>query len=40
MTRGQKGCYIYCEDKKLAEHLKNRIKSCENNSILKVAEKY
>ncbi|MDF2865339.1 MAG: hypothetical protein K0R72_148 [Clostridia bacterium] len=25
MTRGQKGCYVYCEDKKLAEYLKNRI---------------
>lgn len=26
MTRGQKGCYVYCEDKALAEYLKNRIK--------------
>ena len=25
ITRGQKGCYIYCEDKQLAEYLKNRI---------------
>ena len=25
MTRGQKGCFIYCEDKPLAEYLKNRI---------------
>ena len=25
LTRGQKGCYIYCEDKQLAEYLKNRI---------------
>ena len=25
MTRGMKGCYIYCEDKPLAEYLKNRI---------------
>lgn len=25
MTRGQKGCYIYCEDKNLAEYLKERI---------------
>ena len=25
LTRGQKGCYIYCEDKALQEYLKNRI---------------
>lgn len=25
MTRGQKGCYIYCEDKALSEYLKRRI---------------
>lgn len=25
MTRGMKGCYIYCEDKKLSEYLKNRL---------------
>ncbi len=24
MTRGQKGCYVYCEDKNLAEYLKMR----------------
>ena len=23
MTRGMKGCYVYCTDKKLAEHLRN-----------------
>lgn len=23
LTRGQKGCYIYCEDKALSEHIKN-----------------
>ena len=28
MTRGQKGCYIYCEDKTLAEYLKSRINRC------------
>ena len=28
MTRGQKGCYIYCEDKLLAEYLKSRINRC------------
>ena len=27
MTRGMKGCYIYCTDKNLAEYLKNRIKN-------------
>lgn len=31
MTRGQKGCYIYCEDKNLAEYLKNRLNG--NNGI-------
>jgi DUF2075 family protein len=25
MTRGQKGCYIYCEDRPLAEYLKSRL---------------
>jgi DUF2075 family protein len=25
MTRGQKGCYIYCEDKALAKHIKERL---------------
>jgi len=25
LTRGQKGCYIYCEDKKLADYLKNKL---------------
>jgi len=25
LTRGQKGCYIYCEDKELAKYLKQRI---------------
>ncbi len=28
MTRGQKGCYIYCEDKPLANYIKSRIKMC------------
>ena len=26
LTRGQKGCYIYCEDKKLSEYIKKRIR--------------
>ena len=25
MTRGQKGCYIYCVDKALANYLKTRV---------------
>lgn len=25
MTRGQKGCYIYCEDKPLSEYIKSRL---------------
>jgi len=28
MTRGQKGCYIYCVDKDLAQYLRNRINRC------------
>ena len=24
MTRGMKGCYVYCTDKKLSNYLKNR----------------
>lgn len=27
MTRGQKGCYVYCEDEELAEYFKKRLKS-------------
>lgn len=48
MTRGQKGCYIYCTDKKLSEYLKKRlnhkdeitylIDNNENYSNLMVAE--
>ena len=26
MTRGQKGCYIYCTDKNLREYLKRRLR--------------
>lgn len=29
MTRGQKGCYIYCEDKELSKYLKSRIENKE-----------
>ena len=28
LTRAQKGCYIYCEDDALREHLSQRIKEC------------
>lgn len=48
MTRGLKGCYIYCEDKPLAEYIKSKlihaneitysIDEEENNYYLKVAE--
>ena len=27
LTRGMKGCYVYCLDKKLAEHLRERMKA-------------
>ena len=30
MTRGQKGCYIYCTDKKLSDYLKKRLEQKEN----------
>lgn len=30
LTRGQKGCYIYCVDKNLSEYLKKRLKQKEN----------
>lgn len=32
LTRGQKGCYIYCEDKALAEYLKRRLN--QNDRII------
>ena len=32
MTRGQKGCYIYCTDKKLSEYLKKRLN--QNRDII------
>ena len=35
LTRGQKGCYIYCEDKLLSEYLKRRVNRC-NEIIDKV----
>lgn len=33
LTRGQKGCYIYCTDKKLSEYLKKMLKSKNNDNI-------
>lgn len=40
MTRGQKGCYVYCTDKALAEYLKSRIAYMEKemNDLQMVAE--
>ena len=48
LTRGQKGCYIYCTDKKLSDYLKKRLKQNvgitykidekKNDNNLKVAE--
>ncbi len=32
MTRGQKGCYIYCTDKKLSDYLKRRLN--QNDGIV------
>ena len=29
LSRGQKGCFVYCEDEKLREYLKERIKLCK-----------
>lgn len=34
LTRGQKGCYIYCVDKKLGEYLKNEINKLKKNYYL------
>ena len=27
LTRGMKGCYVYCEDEQLAEHFKQRMRA-------------
>ena len=34
MTRGQKGCYIYCVDRDLAQYLRNRIDRCNGITYL------
>ena len=41
MTRGQKGCYVYCTDQKLAEYLKIRMAYVvkEQHDLQMVAEK-
>ena len=36
MTRGQKGCYIYCIDRNLSEYLKKRLN--KNNGIKYIAD--
>lgn len=38
MTRGMKGCYIYCTDKKLQQYFKNRLSKKDNNKELLVAD--
>ena len=40
MTRGQKGCYIYCVDKELANYLKNRVELINYTIKFKDIEKY
>lgn len=41
MTRGQKGCYVYCTDSSLAAYLKERLHYVrqEENQLLQVAER-
>lgn len=29
LTRGQKGCYVYCEDEKMCEYIKTNLVSCQ-----------
>lgn len=35
MTRGMKGCYVYCADKETAEYLRSRI--CVGTKLLDLA---
>ena len=38
MTRGQKGCFVYCTDKELKNYFRNRLlrmKDYESNEIFK-----
>ena len=41
LSRGQKGCFVYCEDEKLREYLKDRIKICKeyHEKLAKLADK-
>lgn len=34
LSRGQKGCYVYCEDKSLSEYMKERLKTAREESAL------
>ncbi len=34
LSRGQKGCYIYCEDKPLSEYLKKRLQTAREESTI------
>lgn len=36
MTRGMKGCYVYCTDRNLAHHFRSRIKRSEQAVELSV----
>lgn len=38
MTRGMKGCYVYCTDKNLSKYLKSRLNGNYNNIIYAVSE--
>jgi DUF2075 family protein len=38
MTRGMKGCYVYCEDKALEKYLIDRIEILKNNITFKEIE--
>lgn len=31
LSRGQKGCYIYCENKELSDYIRNRLKKVKNS---------
>lgn len=33
MSRGMKGCYVYCTDKALSEYLKMRLQRCQRNNL-------
>lgn len=33
MSRGMKGCYVYCSDKALSDYLKMRLQRCQRNDL-------